>query len=250
MLAVFATLALAACSSAPEQQEDIVLNDADAGYKRIQRMIEIGNFATASELLQQYSTRYPFGPYSTQVKLDQMYVAYKIDDTEKALATIDSFLSLNPNHKDIDYVMYMRGLVNQRAEYNLFQELAGIDRADRDASFAKQAFEDFAALVREFPDSKYAADAKQRMVWLKSRLARHELAVADYYIKREAFLAAANRGRYILENFQDTPEVERALEIMVISYDAINLPELRSEALATLRKNFPNNMVAARNFDE
>lgn len=246
VLTLFAAIAVSSCSSAPDEQE-VQLTDADAFYQRAQSQMAAGNFSTAVQALSQFATRYPFGPYTNQVQLDLIYLHYKMDDTERALATIDRFLSLNPNHRDIDYVMYMRGLVNQRAEYNLIQDLAGVDRSDRDPSFAKQAFDDFAALVGEFPESKYSTDAKQRMVWLKSRLAQYELAVARYYMKREAFLAAANRGRYVLEYFQEMPEVEEALVIMVEAYDRLELNQLRDEARATLRENFPDNQVAQNN---
>ena len=136
----------------------------------------------------------------------------------------------------------MRGLVNQRAEYNAIHEIAGIDRSDRDSTMAKEAFKDFAELIRKFPDSKYAADAKQRMVALKSRLAKKELAVAQYYMERQAYLAAANRGRYVVEHFGDMPEAENALAIMVESYEQLGLDELRQDALTVLKRH-PNNRL-------
>lgn len=240
-----AAFSISACSSSPDEVDIAPISDAETEFNRAQESLGFGNFSGARDRLDAFLTRYPFGPYSQQAQLDLIYINYKLDDFEQALAQIDRFLSLNPNHKDIDYVMYMRGLVNQRAEYNAIQALAGIDRADRDPSFAKQAFADFAALLSEFPTSPYAADAKQRMVWLQQRLARYEVAVAEYYMKREAYLAAANRGRYVLEYFQTTPQVERALEIMIEAYDLLELTELANEARATLAQNFPNNEYIA-----
>ncbi|KFZ27810.1 membrane protein [Pseudidiomarina atlantica] len=232
---------LSACSSSPDEEiSDAVLNDAEALYERAQRNIASGNFNTAQEILQQHATRYPFGPFAHQVQMDRIYVYYKIGDIEQALAEIDRFMQLNPNHPNLDYVMYMRGLVNHRADSNFVQEIVGIDRTDRDPSKAEEAFNDFASLIRRFPDSKYTADAQQRMVAIKSRLAQYELAVAEYYIKREAWLAAANRGRYIIENYADVPETEQALAIMAQAYDRLGLNELRDDALATLQTNFPN----------
>lgn len=231
---------LSACSSSPDEDEltSAVLNDAALLYERAQGSIAAGNFSTAQNILQQHATRYPFGPYAHQVQMDQIYVNYKLGDIEKALAEVDSFMQLNPNHPNLDYVMYMRGLINQRADSNAIQEIVGIDRSDRDPSKAEEAFNDFTMLLRRFPESKYSADAKQRMVAIKSRLAKYELAVADYYLKRNAWLAAANRGKYVLENFPDTPEAERALEIMIASYDALGLEELSANAQATLATNF------------
>lgn len=231
---------LSACSSSPDEDEitSAVLNDAALLYEKAQGSIAAGNFNTAQSILKQHATRYPFGPYAHQVQMDQIYVYYKLGDLEKGLAEVDRFMQLNPNHPNLDYVMYMRGLINQRADSNAIQEFVGIDRSDRDPSKAEQAFADFASLLRRFPDSKYAADAKQRMIAIKSRLAKYELAVADYYMQREAWLAAANRGKYILETYPDTPETKQALEVMIASYDALGLEELSANAQATLNANF------------
>lgn len=242
ILACMTGLVLGGCAGTPDEEAfDPRLSDAQLTYERAKNNISSGNYATAATTLQALSTRYPFGPLAHQIQMDQIYVYYKLADIDKALAAIDRFSRLNPNHPDIDYVMYMRGLVNQRADYNAIQELAGVDRSDRDPTKAREAFDDFADLIRRYPDSKYVGDARQRMVALKSRLARHELAVAEYYVKREAYLAAANRARYVLENYSDTPETEAALVIMANCYGRLNLNELRDDAIATLRVNFPNN---------
>ncbi|HET8816550.1 MAG TPA: outer membrane protein assembly factor BamD [Pseudidiomarina sp.] len=242
ILACMTGLVLGGCAGSPDEEIfDPRLSDAQVTYERAKNNIASGNYSTAAQTLQALSTRYPFGPLAHQIQMDQIYVYYKLADIDKALAAIDRFSRLNPNHPDIDYVMYMRGLVNQRADYNAIQELAGVDRSDRDPTKAREAFDDFADLIRRYPDSKYVGDARQRMIAIKSRLARYELAVADYYVKREAYLAAANRARYVLENYSDTPEAERALEVMAYCYGQLNLNELRDDAIATLRENFPNN---------
>jgi outer membrane protein assembly factor BamD len=241
ILACIASLYLAGCAgSADSNDTRAVVSDAETGYEVARNQIASGNFSAAAQTLTQLSTWFPFGPLAMQVQMDLIYVHYKVGDIDKALAAIDRFTRLNPNHPDIDYVLYMRGLVNQRADHNTIQELVGMDRADRDPSKAKEAFNDYAELIRRFPDSKYAGDARQRMFGIKGRLARHELAVANYYVKREAWLAAANRGKYVLEYFHDTPEVEQALIIMATSYGALELNELRDDAIATLQANFPN----------
>ncbi|RUO75476.1 outer membrane protein assembly factor BamD [Idiomarina seosinensis] len=244
MVSALLSFALAGCSSNSDSpQDNLQYSQIELMYQEAQEQLEIGNFSLAQERLNTLNTRYPFGPFAHQVQLDLIYVHYKLDNTDEALAAIDRFISLNPNHKDVDYALYMRGLVNQRAEHNTIQELAGVDRSDRDSSMAKEAFKDFAELLRKFPDSKYAADAKKRMVALKSRLAQKELAIAQYYMDRQAYLAAANRGRYVVENFAGMPEVENALAIMAESYDQLDLNELRDDALAVLRANYPNNSL-------
>lgn len=242
LISTLLSVSLAGCSSQSEQaNDDVKYSQIELMYQQAQRQLEIGNLNLAQEQLSTLNSRYPFGPYAHQVQLDLIYVHYKLDNTDEALAAIDRFISLNPNHKDVDYALYMRGLVNQRAEHNAIHELAGVDRNDRDSTMAKEAFKDFAELIRKFPDSKYAADAKQRMIALKSRLAKKELAVAQYYMERQAYLAAANRGRYVVEHFGEMPEAENALAIMVESYDQLGLDELREDALAVLRANYPNN---------
>jgi outer membrane protein assembly factor BamD len=134
----------------------------------------------------------------------------------------------------------MRGITNMEQDNNLFQTMLNVDRSDRDPSKSREAFEDFRRLVEKYPESKYGVDSKQRMLAIKNRLAKYEIAVARFYMRRQAYVAAANRGRYVLENYPDTPQIQPALEIMVASYDELNLDELRDNAVKTLRLNFPS----------
>ena len=134
----------------------------------------------------------------------------------------------------------LKRLTNMESDSNLFQELMNIDRTDRDPSKSRQAFEDFRRLIQQYPDSKYAADAKQRMVHIKDRLARYEIAIARFYMRRQAYVAAANRGRYVIEHFPNTTQVQQALEIMVSSYEQLGLKELRDNAMKTLKLNYPD----------
>ncbi|MGX5915163.1 outer membrane protein assembly factor BamD [Aliidiomarina sp. Khilg15.8] len=241
LLAVtFATLALAGCSSSPDDERNSrQRGSAGEMYERAQSSIQSGNFGMAAEVLRNMDSRYPFGPYTNQVQLDLIYVYYQTNDQDRALTAIDRFLRLNPNHADTDYVRYMRGLVHLQLEDNLFQNLVGIDRADRDPSYSEQAFDDFRQLLERHPESNYAADARARMVGIKSRLARHELVIGEYYMRRGAYMAAANRGRFVLENYSNTPEVERALELMVEAYSELGQDQLRADAQEVLNLNFP-----------
>ena len=239
-LAVVLT-ALSACSSSPDDEEIVIANKgAEALYEDAKNSMKVGNFSQAAATLSALDSRYPFGPLSHQVQLDLIYSYYKAGKTEEALATIDRFIRLNPNHSDVDYAVYMRGLVNMGSDSNYFQDIVGIDRSDRDAKQAHQAFKDFKELLQKYPNSKYAADARQRMKHIKNRLAKYELAVARYYMKRGAYVSAANRGQYVVEHFSDTEHVQGALEIMVTCYEQLGLPELKDNAMQTLRLNFPN----------
>ncbi|WP_241264278.1 outer membrane protein assembly factor BamD [Bowmanella dokdonensis] len=239
-------LLLSACSSSPEEDELALVNQGPQMlYEKAKENMENGNFNAAATTLSALDSRYPFGPLSHQVQLDLIYSYYKTRNTDQALATIDRFLRLNPNHADIDYAHYMRGLVNMDADSNLFQDFVGIDRADRDPSKAREAFKDFRQLIEKYPDSKYAADAQKRMLFIKDRLAKYELAIARYYMKRQAYVAAANRGQYVLEYFPDSPHLKEALELMVECYDQLKLPELKAHVLQTLKLNFPDSPYAS-----
>jgi outer membrane protein assembly factor BamD len=218
---------VAGCSSVPEDEDvDLVLRSRSA-----QSLYE--------DTLSALDSRFPFGPLSNQVQLDLVYGYYKTGKTDQALATIDRFTRLNPNHSDVDYAIYMRGLTNMEVDSNIFQELVGIDRSDRDPSNSRQAFNDFRRLIEKYPNSKYAADAQKRMLHIKSRLAKYEISIARYYMRRDAYVAAANRGRYVIEHYPDTTHVQEALEIMVECYDQLQLDELKSNAMKTLKLNYP-----------
>lgn len=238
---VVAAILLGGCSSSPDDQEIVLANrGAQALYEDAKQSMEIGNFNGAATILSALDSRYPFGPLSHQVQLDLIYSYYKTGKSDQTLATIDRFIRLNPNHSDVDYAIYMRGLTNMDSDSNLFQDLAGIDRSDRDPSKSREAFSDFRRLIEKYPNSKYAADSRKRMVFIKNRLAKYEIAVARFYMRRQAYVAAANRGRYVLEYYPDSSQIQAALEIMVECYDQLELDDLKNNALKTLRLNYPD----------
>lgn len=241
LFGVFIFTSLIGCSTTEDEQlRENMGQGASELYDRAKEMMDLGNFSAAAEMFSNIDSRFPFGPLSHQVQLNLIYCYYKSAQVDIALATIDRFVRLNPNHASVDYALYMRGLTNMEADENIFQDLLNMDTSDRDASKSREAFNDFRNLLNKYPDSTYAGDAKQRMVYIKSRLARYEIKVAQYYMKREAYVAAANRGRYVLENFPDVPQVQQALEIMVASYEQLGLDELRTNAMKTLRLNYPD----------
>lgn len=237
-----ALLALSGCASDVEEPE-ITASTPEKLYQQAQESIAVGNTFKAIQALEMLESRFPFGPQAVQVQLDLIYAYYKQSNAEKALASIDRFLRLNPTHADVDYVYYMRGLANMQADSNLFHSMLNIDRSDRDPQFAIQAFKDFKKLLKDYPESDYAADSRQRMIALKHRLASNELKIASYYLSRQIHVAAINRAKHILENFGDTPFTEQALEIMVNGYRALEQEELANSSLKVLRHNYPNNAL-------
>ncbi|NMH66404.1 outer membrane protein assembly factor BamD [Shewanella salipaludis] len=240
---VLLSLALSACSSSPDDEDIVSQKSPEILYSQARTSMELGNYSKAVRTLEALDSRFPFGPHKTQVQLDLIYAYYKMDDAASGLASIDRFIRLNPTHPDIDYVYYMRGLVNMQADNYLFHDMLNIDRTDRDPKNAQDAFKDFDKLIKSYPDSKYAADAQKRMQGLKNRLAKYSITVAEYYIKMTAWSAAAVRAQSVLETYPGTPSTERALEIMVQAYDALGQEQLKQHALMVMQANYPNNQI-------
>ena len=214
------SLALAGCSSSKDAVPD---NPPSEIYATAQQKLQDGNFKAAITQLEALDNRYPFGPYSQQVQLDLIYAYYKSADLPMAQASIDRFMRLNPTHPNIDYVLYMRGLTDMALDDSALQGFFGIDRSDRDPEHARQAFRDFSQLVQRYPNSQYSADATKRLVYLKDRLAKYELSVAQYYTKRGAYVAVVNRVETMLRNYPDTQATRDALPLMENAYKQMNL---------------------------
>ncbi|QYK02286.1 outer membrane protein assembly factor BamD [Shewanella psychrotolerans] len=235
------SLALSACSSSPEDDIQLSKSSPEVLYSQARTSMELGNYTKAVRSLEALDSRYPFGPHKTQVQLDLIYAYYKLDDPASGIANIDRFIRLNPTHKDIDYVYYMRGLVNMQSDNYMFHDMLNIDRTDRDPKAAQDAFKDFDRLVKSYPNSKYAADAQKRMLFLKNRLAKYSITVAEYYIKMNAWSAAAVRAQTVMEVYPGTPSTERALEIMATAYEELGQQQLKDNVLLVMKTNFPDN---------
>lgn len=235
--------ALAGCSASVKETEEVPDKSAQALFEDARTALDNALYQKAISTLSAIDSRFPFGPISHQVQLDLIYAYYKVGDSAQGIALTDRFLRLNPNNPNVDYVYYMRALINLSTEDNLFQDIVGIDRSDRDPNASREAFNDLKRIVTNYPESKYAADSRKRMIEIKSRLAKYELSVANFYLKREAYASAANRGRYIIEYYTPSPEVEPALEIMIECYDKLGLVDLKNNTLQVLAANYPNNYL-------
>ncbi|EEQ21042.1 hypothetical protein yinte0001_31510 [Yersinia intermedia ATCC 29909] len=214
------SLVLTGCSSNKDVVPD---NPPSELYATAQQKLQDGNFKGAITQLEALDNRYPFGPYSQQVQLDLIYAYYKSADLPLAQASIDRFMRLNPTHPNIDYVLYMRGLTDMALDDSALQGFFGIDRSDRDPQHAKAAFRDFNQLIQNYPNSQYATDAQKRLTFLKNRLAKHELAVAQYYTKRGAYVAVVNRVEQMLRDYPDTQATRDALPLMENAYKQLQL---------------------------
>jgi len=201
------------------------------------------NYSLAVEKLQLLEARYPFGRYSEQAQLELIYAYFKTYEPESASAAADRFIRLHPNHNNIDYAYYMKGLTAFEQDRSFLTRYLPLDETQRDPGAARDSFESFATLVQRYPESVYAPDAQKRMQYLKNRLAAHEIHVASYYMKRQAWVAAANRGRYVVENFQETPAVPDALAVMGEAYTELGLSELAKNAYDVLALNYPDYQI-------
>ncbi|TEW56779.1 outer membrane protein assembly factor BamD [Psychromonas sp. RZ22] len=242
----FITILLAGCSSKKNSKPQVPDKPPVELYQDASAALESANYEKASEILEALDSRYPFGPHSEQVQLDLIYSYYKRNEVALTLANIDKFIRLNPTHKDLDYLYYMRGLTNLAGDDQFFQDLFGIDRFNRDQSNSQKAFKDFNQILKYYPESEYAKDARQRMTYIKNRVARYEISIAEWYLKREAYIAAINRSKTVLNNYPDTRSVKDALEIMIQSYKELGLAVPEKNALAVLKLNYPNSIVVRR----
>ena len=233
---------LSACSGKQEMANTDAkrLNNAVKLYEKAQFSMLSGNYRTAVEYLERLDSLYPFGAYSHQAQLNLIYSHYKLSDFAAGVAAAERFIRQNPRHKDLDYAYYMKGLINFSTETGIGKDLFSASLAERDAAAARQSFEDFAELIRLFPNSKYAKDAQQRMIYLRNRLADYELHVANYYMKRSAYQAAANRARYVVDHYPNTPTVPYALKMLVVAYELLELPELSENSRRVLLLNHPD----------
>jgi len=205
-----------------------------------QEKMRVGSWETAVEILRALEAGYPYGVYAEQAQLDTIYCYYKNEDTGLALAAADRFIKLHPAHDSVDYAYYLKGLVSFNEDKSLWGKIMGLDDlSDRDSSAIHDAMVAFEEVYTLFPESQYAPESKKRVKYLNSALARHEISVANYYYSREAYVAAVNRAKVVVEEFATTPSVERALAIMMMSYENMGFADLASDSRRVLALNFP-----------
>ncbi len=208
-------------------------------YHEAQGALNRGNYTQAVEYFEILEARFPFGRYASQAQLEVAYAYYKAKEPEMAIAALDRFIQMNPRHAHVPYAWYLKGLTNFERDQSLLNRFVAQDSARRDPTPLRQAFEDFGTLVRTYPESRYAEDARQRMIYLRNLLAAYEIQVADYYMRRGAYLAAAQRARYVIENFQGSESIPDALDTMVKAYRKLAMYALADDALRVLELNYP-----------
>ncbi len=239
-LAVILALLLGACGLLPEVKDETSGWSADKLYAEARSEIEAGGYPNAIKYLEKLEARYPFGRYAQQAQIELAYVYFKDGDQTSSLAACDRFIKLHPNHPNVDYIYYLKGLVNFNEDLGLLGKLGQQDLTERDPKAARDSFDAFKTLVTRYPNSKYTPDGIARMKYLVNALASYEVHVARYYMKRGAYVAAANRAQYAVLNYPQAPAIEEALFLMVKAYDALGMTDLRDDADRVMHKNFPN----------
>lgn len=234
---ITALLVMTGCASEDKKPQDMTEREL---YEDAQTNLEDMRFESAVKKLQLLEARFPFGPYAEQAQLEIIYAHLRSLESEAAIASAERFIRLHPQSPHLDYALYMKGLANYTESEGFFDRFLPTDMTKRDPGSSLKAFEDFRQLLYQFPDSPYAADARARMIYLRNRLARYEINVANYYFKRKAYLAAANRGKFVVENYSQTPAAADGLAVMIQAYKLLGLNDLANSPLQVLASNFPN----------
>lgn len=244
-LAVIGALLLGGCGLLPEQIDETVGWSAQRIYSEAKDAMSEGAYDRAIKLFEKLEARYPYGRFAQQAQIEVAYAHYKQFEPELAIAAADRFIRLHPNHPHVDYAYYLKGLATFNEDLGLLGNLSNQDLSERDPKGAQESFDTFKELVTRFPESRYAADSRQRMLYLVNSLAAHEVHVARYYYRRGAYIAAVNRAQTAVKTYPDAPAIEEALFLLVKSYDALGMEELRDDADRVMRMNFPDSVYFA-----
>ncbi len=243
VLAVLLLLTIGGCAS---QDSDDAAREgnrltAEKLYDRSKQYMENNNFRRAIRLYEILEVRFPFSEFTRQGQLDLMYAHFRSNNSESAIETATRFIRENPRHPKVDYAYYMRGLANFPPGLNSIERLFRVSPYSRPQDKAAKSFDAFTTLLQRFPESEWAEDARQRMVYLRNAMAYYEIDVADYYLRRGAYIAAANRAKRVVDEFQETEAVLEALRIQIEAYKQLDLQDLAADAQRVLDQNAGKN---------
>lgn len=231
---------VAACTLLPETQDETKGWSAQKLYSEAKSELAARNYEQAINYYQKLEARYPYGRFAQQAQIEIAYAYFKDDNPAQCIAAAERFIKLHPNHPNVDYAYYLRGLANFNDDLGWFGHLTGQDLSERDPKAAREAFDAFKDLVQRFPNSRYAPDSIERMNYLVNALASHEIHVARYYMTRGAYVAAVNRVQSAMKAYPRAPANEEGLVILVRAYDKMGITTLRDDSERILKKNFPD----------
>jgi outer membrane protein assembly factor BamD len=246
VLAIGAAALLAACSSTPDDKT--ASWSPNKIYAEAKDELNSGSYDKAIPLLEKLEGRAAGTPLAQQAQLDKAYAQHKAGDQAQALSTLDRFIKLHPSSPAVDYALYLKGIVNFNDNLGMFAFLSRQDLSERDQKAAKESFEAFKELVARFPDSRYTPDARARMTYIVNSLAQYEVHVARFYFSRGAYVAAINRAQNALTDYQDVPALEEALYILLRSYDALGMAQLRDDTRRVMEQTYPRSEYLSRGF--
>jgi outer membrane protein assembly factor BamD len=245
LLVLFAALAGCSLFHRGKKGDPMDTMSVEQLYQQGTGALESGNNDLAARSFQRLIARFPFGPYTEQSQLNLAFSQYKSDKPDDAYSTVNRFIKTYPTHRHVDYAYYLRGLINFNRAGGFLERYVGQDMTKRDQANLRQSFDDFGALVTRYPQSRYTADARQRMVHLRNEMAQADLNIALFYFKREAYVAASNRAKSIIETYPQTPQAGDSLAIMVLSYKKLGQDKLADDAERVLKLNYPDHPLLA-----
>jgi outer membrane protein assembly factor BamD len=237
--ACLGTTLLGGCGLLPGETDETASWTPNKLYAEAKDAMNEGAYDKAIKYFEKLEARFPYGRYAQQAQLEVAYAYFRQDEPASAISACDRFIRLHPNHPNVDYAYYLKGLANFNEDLGLLGYVAMQDLTERDPKAARDSFDAFKELVTKFPESRYTPDATARMKYLVNALASHEVHVARFYMKREAYIAAVNRAQTAVKTYPDAPANEEALFIMVKAYDLLGMNDLRDDAERVMRKNFP-----------
>ncbi|TRZ65180.1 MAG: outer membrane protein assembly factor BamD [Rhodocyclaceae bacterium] len=244
--ALLLSFLLGGCGLLADKDEEEASWTAQKLYTEAKESMNDGGYDRAIKLFEKLEAKYPYGRYAQQAQLEVAYANFKLQDIASTVSACERFIRLHPNHPNVDYAYYLKGLANFGEDQGYIAELTLQDLSERDAKAARDSFDAFKELATKFPASRYTPDATARMNYLVNNLASHQVHVATYYFKRGAYLAAVSRAQASLKSFPGAPANEEALYIIVRAYDALGLNDLRDDSERVMRRNFPNSEFFAR----
>ena len=230
-----------------EEEDTTVGLTAAELYGEGKEFLNLEDFNNAIKYFEVLESRFPFGKYSTQAMLDLSYAYYASEQRDKAIIEINRFIRLYPNHPEVSYAYYLRALANFDKDANVLTRFFGYDPSRYDVTALKESFNDFSIVVNRYPETKYADDSLNRLIYIRNQIARNELYIAEYYSKRSAHIAAIERIKYMLENYGGTPSTEKGLLILIESYNNLNMRQLAFDSARVLKKNYPEYNIEERN---
>ena len=242
VVCVLSALVLSACSSIPTPSEKYGKYSAEQIYQVAEVKLAKKSYRDAVEAFEGLDSLYPFNPHAQQAQLDIIYAYYQNNDMPSAAAAAERYIRLYPRGEKVDYAYYLKGMANFSQDRGFFQRFLPIDQASRDPGTMKAAYDDFLSLIKLFPNSPYAPDAKQHLVFLRDMFAQRLLEISQYYYAKEAYVGAINRANEVLVQYADTPSAKDALVVLYQSYQKLGLPKSMDQVKSIMKANYPDAM--------